>query len=83
MGALEGCTAFVDDTRVLPIAARQQLTQLVSRAGDVLEKEGIDCDFYHGGCVMAAARHDIKWVAPEAYSMTSGAWASPRMISTG
>ena len=59
MGALEGCAAFVDDTGVLPIAARQQLTQLVSRAGDVL-KEGIDCDFYHGGCVMAAARHDIQ-----------------------
>ena len=60
MGALEGCAAFVDDTGALPIAARQQLTQLVSRADDVLKKEGIDCDFYHGGCVMAAARHDIQ-----------------------
>ena len=60
MGALEGCAAFVDDTGVLPIAARQELSRLVSRAGDVLAKEGIDCDFHHGGCVMAAARHDIQ-----------------------
>ena len=57
MGALEGCDAFTDDSGTLPAAARQQLTKLVSRAGEILVKEGIDCDFHHGGCVMGAARH--------------------------
>ena len=60
MGALEGCHAFVDDSGTLPPAARQQLTQLVSRACEVLAKESIDCDFHHGGCIMAAARHDVQ-----------------------
>ena len=60
MGALEGCHAFVDDSGTLPDAARQQLTQLVSCAGEVLAKESIDCDFHHGGCVMAAARHEAQ-----------------------
>ena len=60
MGALEGSDAFTDDSGTLPVLARQQLTQLVSRAGEILAKEGIDCDFHHGGCVMAAARHDVQ-----------------------
>ena len=60
MGALEGCDAFTDDSGMLPLEARQQLTQLVSRAGEVFAKEGIDCDFHHGGCLMAAARHDAQ-----------------------
>ena len=60
MGALEGCDAFVDDSGTLPGTARQQLTQLVARAGEVLAKESIDCDFYHGGCIIAAARHDVQ-----------------------
>jgi glycine/D-amino acid oxidase-like deaminating enzyme len=60
MGALEGCDAFVDDSGTLPATARQQLTQLVSRAGEILANESIDCDFHHGGCVMAAARHDAQ-----------------------
>jgi glycine/D-amino acid oxidase-like deaminating enzyme len=60
MGALEGCDAFTDDSGTLPAVARQQLTQLVSRAGEILAKEEIDCDFHHGGCVMAAARHDAQ-----------------------
>ena len=60
MGALEGCDAFTDDSGTLPIEARQQLTQLVSRAGEIFAKEGIDCDFHHGGCVVAAARHDAQ-----------------------
>ena len=60
MGALEGCAAFVDGTGALPSEARRQLTQLVSHAGTILADEGIDCDFHHGGCVMAAARHDAQ-----------------------
>ena len=60
MGALEGCDAFTDDSGTLPVEARRQLTQLVSRAGETLFKEGIDCDFHHGGCVMAAARHTAQ-----------------------
>ena len=60
MGALEGCNAFVDDSGTLPATARQQLTQLVARAGEVLAIESIDCDFHHGGCIMAAARHDVQ-----------------------
>ena len=60
MGALEGCDAFTDSSGTLPIEARQQLTQLVSRAGEIFANEGIDCDFHHGGCVMAAARHDAQ-----------------------
>ena len=60
MGALEGCDTFTDDSGMLPLEARQQLTQLVSRAGGIFAKEGIDCDFHHGGCVMAAARHDAQ-----------------------
>ena len=57
MGALEGCDAFTGDSGALPAAARQQLTQLVSHAGEILAKENIDCDFHHGGCIMAMARH--------------------------
>ena len=60
MGALEGYDAFTGDSGTLPTAARQQLTQLVSRAGEILVKEGIDCDFHHGGCIMAAARHNVQ-----------------------
>ncbi|GIS02159.1 MAG: hypothetical protein CM15mP103_07100 [Gammaproteobacteria bacterium] len=54
-GGTEGCDAFADDSGTLPATARQQLTQLVSSAGEILAKEGIDCDFHHGGCIMAAA----------------------------
>ena len=57
MGTLEGLSAFTDSKGELPPAARAQLNTLVSRAGQVLTKEGIECDFHHGGCVMAAARH--------------------------
>ena len=60
MGALEGCDAFTDGSGTLPAAARQQLTQLVSRACKILAKENIDCDFHHGGCIMAAARHEVE-----------------------
>ena len=60
MGALEGCEAFTDSSGTLPIEAREQLTHLVARAGETLAKENIDCDFHHGGCVMAAARHDAQ-----------------------
>ena len=57
MGTLEGLSAFTDSKGELHPAARAQLNTLVSRAGQVLTKEGIECDFHHGGCVMAAARH--------------------------
>ena len=57
MGTLEGLAAFADNKGTLPAAARGQLNTLVSRAGQVLAKEGIHCDFHHGGCVMAAARN--------------------------
>ena len=57
MGTLEGLSAFTDSKGELHPAARTQLNTLVSRAGQVLTKEGIECDFHHGGCVMAAARH--------------------------
>ena len=60
MGALEGCEAFTDSSGTLPTEAREQLTHLVARAGETLAKENIDCDFHHGGCVMAAARHDAQ-----------------------
>ena len=40
-----------------PAAARGQLNDLVARAGQILAAERIECDFYHGGCVIAAARH--------------------------
>ena len=70
MGTLEGCDAFVDDSGKLPLQARQQLTELVSRAGEILSKESIDCDFHHGGCVMAAARHGVQ--IARAQSMLTG-----------
>ena len=38
MGALDGCDAFTDDSGTLPTPSRQQLTQLVSRAGEILVK---------------------------------------------
>ena len=57
MGTLEGLSAFADSKGELLPAARAQLNTLVSRAGQVLSKEGIVCDFHHGGCVTAAARH--------------------------
>ena len=60
MGALEGCEAFTDDSGTTAANPRQQLTQLVSRAGEILVKEGIDCDFHHGACIMAAAQHDVQ-----------------------
>ena len=40
MGALEGCDTFTDDSGTLPVEARQQLTQLVSRAGEILCQRG-------------------------------------------
>ena len=57
MGTLEGLSAFTDGHGKLPAAARDQLNALVTRAGQILAAEHIECDFYHGGCVMAAARH--------------------------
>ena len=60
MGAIEGASSFTDDRGGLSEATRYQLTQLVTRAGETLASEGIDCDFHHGGCVMAAARHTAQ-----------------------
>ena len=57
MGTLEGLSDFADSKGELPAAARARLNTLVSRASQVLAAEGIECDFHHGGCVMAAARH--------------------------
>ena len=83
MGALEGCHAFVDDSGTLPVIARQQLTHLVSRAGEILAKESIDCDFHHGGCVMAAARHDAQVARAQKILASFTASVSVRTTTVG
>ena len=60
MGTLEGLSAFTDTNGKLPAAAHAQLNTLLSRAEQVLIEEGIECDFHHGGCVLAAARHSSQ-----------------------
>ena len=83
MGALEGCDAFTDDSGTLPANTRQQLTQLVSRAGEILVKEGIDCDLHHGACIMAAAQHDVQVARPKRYSPSSTVWALAKKTKAG
>jgi glycine/D-amino acid oxidase-like deaminating enzyme len=60
MGSLEGLSAFTDTDGTLAESARNTLTRLVSDVGDTLAAAGIDCDFHHGGCIMAAARFEAQ-----------------------
>ena len=60
MGSLEGLSAFTDTDGTLAESARNTLTRLVSDVGDTLATAGIDCDFHHSGCIMAAARFEAQ-----------------------
>ncbi|TGD75298.1 FAD-dependent oxidoreductase [Mangrovimicrobium sediminis] len=58
MGAIEGLDSYLapcdPHTRALALG---EVHAIPERAGAVLEREGIDCDFAHGGAVYAAARY--------------------------
>lgn len=60
MGSLEGLSTFADTDGRLAQSVRTMLNQLVTDAGQTLSQAEIDCDFHHGGCIMAAARFDAQ-----------------------
>lgn len=60
MGSLEGLSTFVSADGRLAQSVRSTLNQLVTDAGKTLSEAEIDCDFHHGGCIMAAARYDAQ-----------------------
>ena len=60
MGSLEGLSTFANADGTLAEPVRRTLNQLVTDAGKALSEANIDCDFYHGGCLMAAARFDAQ-----------------------
>ncbi|MEL0007601.1 MAG: FAD-dependent oxidoreductase, partial [Luminiphilus sp.] len=60
MGSLEGLSTFTNSEGTLAESVRNTLNHLVSDAGKTIAAAGIDCDFYHGGCIIAAARFEAQ-----------------------
>ncbi|MFV8816785.1 NAD(P)/FAD-dependent oxidoreductase [Haliea sp. E17] len=58
MGEIAGLDSYLaarnEDLRTL---AYREVHSIPARAGEVLQREGIDCDFAHGGAIYAAARY--------------------------
>ena len=57
MGSAEGMASWTDAAGVLPVDLRETITGLVSEVKNQLDRFDIDCDFAHGGGVLAAARY--------------------------
>jgi glycine/D-amino acid oxidase-like deaminating enzyme len=64
MGAIEGLDKYLASCdEELRVAAHREVHGIPATAGEVIRREGIDCDFAHGGAIYAAARY------PEQLSM--------------
>ncbi len=57
MGSLEGMASWSDSSGVLPVDLREIIRSIIPEVKKQLDRFGIDCDFAHGGGVLAAARY--------------------------
>jgi len=90
MGSLEGLERFAGKDGSLDGDVRRELTELVGAASTIINRERIDCDFVHGGCLAVAARYEqqsdraraaLKHLHRLGFSNQDYHWLTPDEIS--